>query len=73
MSTPYSQSLRPNRCVVSEYEVSNFLGSQEWDIFQGHPVVVGEPRKRLCFFNHKLCYVMTLLCDRLLYLVIDTY
>ena len=23
MSTPCSQSLRPNRCVVSEYEVSN--------------------------------------------------
>ena len=37
MSTPCSQSLRPNRCVVSEHEVSNFLGSQEWDIFRvGH-------------------------------------
>ena len=28
MSTPCSQSLRPNRCVFSEYEVPNFLGSQ---------------------------------------------
>ena len=26
MSTPCSQSLRPNRCVVSEYEVPNFFG-----------------------------------------------
>jgi len=38
MSTPCSQSLRLNRCVVSEYEVANFLGSQEWDIFLGQPV-----------------------------------
>ena len=37
MSTPCSQSLRPNRCVVSEYEVPNFLCSQEWDIFLGTP------------------------------------
>ena len=37
MSTPCSQSLRPNRLVVSEYEVPNFLGSQEWDIFFGTP------------------------------------
>ena len=36
-STPCSQSLRPNRCVVSEYEVPNFLCSQEWDIFLGTP------------------------------------
>ena len=33
MSTPCSQSLRPDRCVVSEYEVPNFLGSRKWDIF----------------------------------------
>ena len=39
MSTPCSQSLRPNRCVVSEYEVPNFLGSQEWDIFLGPPCI----------------------------------
>ena len=25
------------RLVVSEYEVSNFLGSREWDIFSGPP------------------------------------
>ena len=31
MSTPCSQSLRPNRCVVSEY---NFLGSQECNFFR---------------------------------------
>ena len=37
MSTPCSQSLRPNRCVVSEYEVPNFLCSQEWDIFSWEP------------------------------------
>ena len=30
MSTPCSQSLRPNRCVVSEYKVPNLLGSQGW-------------------------------------------
>ena len=39
MSTPCSQSRRPNRCVVSEYELPNFLGSQEWETFQGHPVL----------------------------------
>ena len=32
MSTPCSESLKSNRLVVSEYEVPNFLGSQEWDI-----------------------------------------
>ena len=40
MSTPCSQSLRPNRSVVSEYEVSNFLGSRGWDIFSGPPCTI---------------------------------
>ena len=39
MSTPCSQSLGSNRCVVSEYEVPNFLGSQEWDIFSWEPAL----------------------------------
>ena len=39
MSTPCSQSLRPKRCVVSEYEVSYFLGSRERDIFSGPPCI----------------------------------
>ena len=33
MRTPFRQSLRPNRLVVSEYEVPNFLGFQEWETF----------------------------------------
>ena len=35
MSTPCSQSLRPDRCVISEYEVPNILGSQEWEFLAG--------------------------------------
>ena len=31
------RSFRSNRCLVSEYEVPNFLGSQEWDIFSETP------------------------------------
>ena len=41
MSTPCSQSLRPNRCLVSVYEVPNFLGSQEWETFSGTPCTTG--------------------------------
>ena len=37
MSTPCSRSLRPNTCVVSEYEVPNLLVSQKWDIFSETP------------------------------------
>ena len=33
------RSFRSNRCLVSEYEGPNFLGSQEWETFQGHPVL----------------------------------
>ena len=33
MSTPCSQSLRPNRLVVSEYEVPKVLVSRKWGVF----------------------------------------
>ena len=33
MSTPCSQSLRPNRLVVSEYEVPKVLVSRKWRVF----------------------------------------
>ena len=33
------RSFRSNRCLVSEYEVSNFLGSQEWEICSGPPCI----------------------------------
>ena len=33
MSTPCSQSLRPNRLVVSEYEVPIVLVSRKWGVF----------------------------------------
>ena len=33
MSTPCSQSLRPNRLVVSEYEVPEVLVSRKWGFF----------------------------------------
>ena len=33
MSTPCSQSLRPNRLVVSEYEVPEVLVSRKWGVF----------------------------------------
>ena len=31
------RSFRSNRCLVSEYEVPSFLGSQEWETFSGTP------------------------------------
>ena len=31
------RSFRSNRCLVSEYEVPNVLGSQKWDIFSETP------------------------------------
>ena len=37
MSTPCSQSLRPNRLVVSEYEVPNVLVSQKWGVYSETP------------------------------------
>ena len=37
MRAPCCRSFKSNRCLVSEYEVPNFLGSQEWDIFWGTP------------------------------------
>ena len=37
MSTPCSQSLRPNRLVVSEYEVPKVLVSQKWGVYSETP------------------------------------
>ena len=37
MRAPCCRSFKSNRCLVSEYEVSNFLGSRKWDIFSGPP------------------------------------
>ena len=37
MSTPCSQSLRPNRLVVSEYEVPNVLVSRKWGVYSETP------------------------------------
>ena len=39
MSTPCSQSLRPNRLVVSEYEVPKVLVSRKWGFLLKHPVL----------------------------------
>ena len=40
MSTPCSQSLRPNRSVVSEYEVPKVLVSRKWCFFIKTPCTV---------------------------------
>ena len=42
MRAPCCRSFKSNRCLVSEYEVPNFLGSQEWDIFLGTPCTIVE-------------------------------
>ena len=39
MSTPCSQSLRPNRLVVSEYEVPKVLVSRKWGVFIETPCI----------------------------------
>ena len=46
MSTPCSQSLRPNRLVVSEYEVPEVLVSRKWGVFI----------ETLCTFNTSTTY-----------------
>ena len=40
------RSFRSNRCLVSEYEVPNFLGSQEWETFSETP----------CSYKLSYCY-----------------
>ena len=40
MSTPCSQSLRPNRLVVSEYEVPNVLVAQKWGVYSETPCIM---------------------------------
>ena len=40
MRAPCCRSFKSNRCLVSEYEAPNFLGSQEWDIFLGTPCTI---------------------------------
>ena len=37
MSTPCSQSLRPNRLLVSGYEVPNVLVSRKWGVYSETP------------------------------------
>ena len=39
MSALCCRSFRSNGCLVPEYKGPNFLGSQEWETFQGHPVL----------------------------------
>ena len=52
MSTPCSQSLRPNRLVVSEYEVPNVLVSQKWGVYFETPGTMG------LGLVHKLSWVL---------------
>ena len=60
MSTPCSQSLRPNRLVVSEYEVPKVLVSQECQLFFGTPCstaahVKDDPKKSAISITYCRC------------------
>ena len=73
MSTPYCQSLRSNRLVVSEYEVPQVLVSQECRLFFGTPCILPVMYEWLyagmhpCMKENPLNTGLQNICDNYLY------